>query len=183
MSGPETISTVPTKTHTDIAIKDTPQTKLNYKTLPKFLLSNIQSFGSSENTDKTTEVEAVLDLNGIDIATLTETWLSENNKDQIKLNNYVNFHLIRKNTLRSSGGVSILIRENIPANIIKIKVPDHIEALWVSVRPNWLPRAISNIAVCEVYYPGVTYQRGAADSRVPTTILLTKTSTLCHKTQ
>ena len=153
MSGPETISTVPTKTHTDIAIKDTPQTKLNYKTLPKFLLSNIQSFGSSENTDKTTEVEAVLDLNGIDIATLTETWLSENNKDQIKLNNYVNFHLIRKNTLRSSGGVSILIRENIPANIIKIKVPDHIEALWVSVRPNWLPRAFSNIVVCGVYYP------------------------------
>ena len=154
MSGPETISTVPTKTHTDLAIKTIPQTKPNYKNLPKFLLSNIQSFGSSENTDKTTEVEAVLDHNGIDIATLTETWLSENNKDQINLNNYVNFHLIRKNTLRSSGGVSILIRENIPANIIKIKVPDHIEALWVSVRPNWLPRAFSNIIVCGVYYPG-----------------------------
>ena len=131
-----------------------PPNKANYKKLPKFLLSNIQSFGSSENTDKTTEVEAVLDLNDIDIATLTETWLSENNKDQINLNNYVNFHAIRKNTLRSSGGVSILVRENIPANKIDIKVPDHIETLWVSVRPNWLPRAISNIVVCGVYYPG-----------------------------
>ena len=118
------------------------------------LLSNIQSFGSSENTDKTTEIEAVLDLNGIDIATLTETWLSENNKDQVKLNNYVNFHSIRKNTLRSSGGVSILIKENIPANKIDIKVPEHIETIWVSVRPNWLPRAISNIVVCGVYYLG-----------------------------
>ena len=135
-------------------IKTIPQIKPNYKKLPNFLLLNIQSFGSSENTDKTTEIEAVLDLNGIDIATLTETWLSENNKDQVKLNNYVNFHSIRKNTLRSSGGVSILIKENIPANKIDIKVPEHIETIWVSVRPNWLPRAISNIVVCGVYYPG-----------------------------
>ena len=65
MSGPETISTVPTKTHTDLAIKAIPQIKSNYKKLPKFLLSNIQSFGSSENTDKTTEVEVFLDLNDI----------------------------------------------------------------------------------------------------------------------
>ena len=143
-------------THTDPAtnIENGPRINTKNKKLPKFLLSNIQSFGSSENTDKTTEVEAVLDLNSIDIATLTETWLTENNKDEIKLNNYVNFHSVRKNTLRSSGGVSILIRENIPANLIDIKVPEHIEALWVSVRPNWLPRAISNIVVCGVYYPG-----------------------------
>ena len=56
--------------------------------------------------------------------------------------------------MRSSGGVSILIKENIPANKIDIKVPEHIETIWVSVRPNWLPRAISNIVVCGIYYPG-----------------------------
>ena len=83
MSGSETPPTVPTKNHTDLAmnIKSIPQSKPSYKKLPKFLLSNIQSFGSSENTDKTTEIEAVLELNGIDIATLTETWLNQNNKD------------------------------------------------------------------------------------------------------
>ena len=139
-----------------MATQNDPQTKAQseIRKLPRFLLSNIQSFGSSENTDKTTEVEAVLDHNEIDVACLTETWLNENNKDQILLDNYVNFHSVRKNTLRSSGGISILVKDNIPANIIDIKVPEHIETLWVSLRPKWLPRAISNIVVVGVYYPG-----------------------------
>ena len=45
----------------------------NHKKLPLFLLSNIQSFGNSEDTDKTTEIETVLDLNQVDVACLTET--------------------------------------------------------------------------------------------------------------
>lgn len=123
--------------------------------LPLFLLSNIQSFGNSEKTDKTTEVEAILDQNKIDIACLTETWLNDITKDQILLNNYVNFHSVRNKVLRASGGISILVENNIPANVIdNINVPEHIEALWVSVRPKWLPRSISNIVVVGVYYPG-----------------------------
>ena len=117
-------------------------------------MSNIQSFGNSEDTDKITEIEAVLDHNNIDIACLTETWLNENTKDQIAINDYVNFHTIRKNVLRSSGGVSILVKENIPANLVDIKIPEHLETLWVSIRPKWLPRSISNIVVAGVYYPG-----------------------------
>ena len=130
------------------------KSKAEQRNLPLIFLSNIQSFGSSEDTDKSTEVEAILDLNQIDIAVLTETWLKEENKDQILLNNYIDFHAVRKDTLRSSGGVSIFVKDNIPANEINIKVPEHIEALWVSIRPKWLPRSISNIVVCGVYYPG-----------------------------
>ena len=37
---------------------------------------------------------------------------------------------------------------------MRCKVPEHIESLWISVRPNWLPRAISVIIVAGVYYPG-----------------------------
>ena len=122
--------------------------------LPLFLLSNIQSFGSSENTDKTTEIEVILNLNNIDIACLTETWLNVTTLDKVSINNYNNFHLVRKNTQRSSGGVSILVKDNIPANRVDIKVPDHIETLWVNIRPKWLPRSISNIVVAGVYYPG-----------------------------
>ena len=44
--------------------------------LPSFLLSNIQSFGNSEDKDKTTELQATLDYNKIDIACLTEIWLT-----------------------------------------------------------------------------------------------------------
>ena len=130
------------------------KTRTEYKKLPSFLLSNIQSFGNSYKTDKTTEIEAILDQNDIDIACFTETWLNENTKDQILLNNYVNFHSVRKNVLRSSGGTSILVKNNIPANVIDIKVPEHIETLWVNIRPKWLPRSISNIVVVSVYYPG-----------------------------
>ena len=131
-------------------------TKNKDRKLPLFLLSNIQSFGNSENTDKTTEIEAILGLNKIDIACLTETWLNENTKDQISLNDYVNFHSVRKNVQRSSGGISILVKDHIPANMIDIKVPDHMETLWVNIRPKWLPRSISNIVVVGVYYPGST---------------------------
>ena len=45
--------------------------------LPSFLLTNIQSFGNSEDKDKTTELQATLDHNKIDIACLTETWLTD----------------------------------------------------------------------------------------------------------
>ena len=126
----------------------------NAKKLPSFLLSNIQSFGNCQYTDKTTELEAVLNHNNIDVAVLTETWLNDNTKDQISLNNYINFHLIRNNVLRSSGGVSIIVKNDIPVTRLNINVPDHIECLWVSLRPKWLPRKISNIVVAGVYYPG-----------------------------
>jgi hypothetical protein len=66
-------------THTNSPIKS----QTEYKKLPLFLLSNIQSFGNSDKTDKTTEVAAILNLNNIDIAFLTETWLNEYTKDQI----------------------------------------------------------------------------------------------------
>ena len=99
------------------------------------MLSNIQSFGCSENTDKLTELETVLDLNNIDVAVVTETWLTENNKDKILLNNYISFHSVRKNALRSSGGITILVKENIPANLLNIDVPEHTKVLWISLRP------------------------------------------------
>ena len=124
------------------------------KKLPTFLLSNIQSFGNSPDTDKTTELEAVINQNNIDVACLTETWLRDDNKDQISFNNYINFHLTRKNVLRSSGGVSIIVKDDIPANRLNIKVPEHIECIWLSLRPKWLPRKISNIVIAGVYYPG-----------------------------
>ena len=55
----------------------------NSRQLPVFFMSNIQSFSNSSNKSKTVEIEAMLDLNKIDVACLTETWLTENNKDQI----------------------------------------------------------------------------------------------------
>ena len=64
------------------------------------------------------------------------------------------FHLKREKVDRYSGGVSIFIHKNIPATKLDVKVPEHLEVLWVTVRPKWLPRTISNIIICGIYYPG-----------------------------
>ena len=93
-------------------------------------------------------------MNNIDIACLTETWLNSYTQHQVLLEEYISFHSIRNNCLRSSGGISVLIRDCIPANLIDIKVPNHIEAIWITIRPKWLPRSISNIVIGGIYYPG-----------------------------
>ena len=142
------------RNQTPILNQNVKNSPTSLKKLPKFFLCNIQSFGSSEKTEKTTETEIVLEKNNIDVGIFTETWLSDITKDQIHFKNYITFHSIRENVLRASGGVSILVKCNIPSSKIDVKVPEHLECLWVSVRPKWLPRTISNIVVCGVYYPG-----------------------------
>ena len=124
------------------------------KNLPVVLLSNIQSFGRSIKNDKSVEVELTLNQNNVDIAVFTETWLSNDTSKQLPFNDYVKFHMIRENVLRHSGGVSVFVHKNIPATKLKVKVPEQFEVIWVSVRPNWLPRTISNIIICGTYYPG-----------------------------
>ena len=139
-----------------IPVKEKSKESINGETrLPKLLLCNIQSFSNSNvKADKTSETEEVLNMNNIDICVFTETWLSEMTKDQLKFSEYIMFHAVRKNFLRASGGVSIFVERNIPASEVKIRVPDHLECLWITTRPKWLPRTISNIVVCGVYYPG-----------------------------
>ena len=122
--------------------------------LPSFLLTNIQSFGNSASSDKTTELEAILDHNQIGMACLTETWLTDTTKNQVQIGEYTHFSKVRKNTKRASGGVSILVHKDINARELDVNVPDHIEGIWLATRPNWLPRAVSAIIVAGVYYPG-----------------------------
>ena len=123
------------------------------KCLPIAFLSNIQSFGRSSN-EKVSEISEVLALNKVDIAVFTETWLCQDTCDNLPFPEYIKFHLIREKVLRHSGGVSIFVKDNLPANKLNVKVPAHLECLWVTIRPKWLPRDISNIVVCGVYYPG-----------------------------
>ena len=124
------------------------------KNLPVVLLANIQSFGRSNRNDKSVEMEMILNHNKVDIAVFTETWLCQDSSKQLPFNDYVKFHIIRQNVLRHSGGVSTFIHKDIPATKLNVKVPDHLEVLWVSVRPKWLPRSVSNIIICGIYYPG-----------------------------
>ena len=122
--------------------------------LPVVLLSNIQSFGKSGKTDKTSELELVLKLNKVQLGIFTETWLDDNTCKHLEIQNYVMFHSVRSKALRASGGVSVFVMDDIPATKMNIKVPEHLEVIYVNVRPKWLPRSISNIIVIGVYYPG-----------------------------
>ena len=124
--------------------------------LPTILLANLQSVGIGGENDKSHELGKILELNNIDIACLTETWLSESNEDQMHLENYYCFNLVRKDVRRASGGVSILVKEGVPTINLNIKVPEHIECLWLALRPKKLPRSISMIIVACLYYPGTT---------------------------
>ena len=124
--------------------------------LPTFLLANLQSIGIGGENDKSPELENILELNNIDIACLTETWLSESNEDQMHLENYYCFNLVRKDVRRASGGVSILVKEGVPTINLNINVPEHIECLWLALRPKKLPRSISIVIVACLYYPGTT---------------------------
>ena len=129
------------------------QTQNNKNHLPVVLLSNIQSFGKTDKTDKTAELELVLKLNKVQVGIFTETWLDDITCQHIDIDNYVMFHATRSKTLRASGGVSIFVSDDIPSTKLNVSVPNHLEVIYVSIRPKWLPRSISNIVLCGVYYP------------------------------
>ena len=122
--------------------------------LPNIFLSNIQSFGKSSKTDKTVETETILKLNNIDISIFCETWLTDETKDFLPFHDYTKYHLIRKNVLRSSGSVSVFVKNVLKSKQMEINVPTHLECLWVSVKPDWMPRKFSIIIICAIYYPG-----------------------------
>ena len=122
--------------------------------LPSILLSYVQCFGKTKFTDKTSEIEEVLKLNSIDVGVFTETWETENTLGKLDFDNYNMFHFVRKNVKRSSGGVSIFVKDHIPVTRLNVNIPNDLEVHYISVRPPKLPRSISNIIVCGVYYPG-----------------------------
>ena len=52
-----------------------------------------------------------------DVLAITETWLSETNKELFQLSGYQSYHLVR--TIRPQGGVSVYISNNIQSTQIK----------------------------------------------------------------
>ena len=122
--------------------------------LPSFLLTNLRGFGKSGKSDKHEDLDAVLDLNNVDVAVLTETWSTEDSLNELVFDRYTMFHSVRTNCIRASGGVSIFVKTQIQAVKLNVEIPKHLEVMYISICPNWLPRAISNIIICGVYYPG-----------------------------
>ena len=117
--------------------------------LPSLLLANVRSIAN-----KLDEAELVVSHLGINIIVLTETWLTEYNMNTVSFRGYIPHHRPRGQCKRSSGGVSILVSPDMVSTKLQVTVPDHLECLWLSCRPIWLPRMVSVVIVCAVYYPG-----------------------------
>ena len=89
---------------------NTPSSPANHQRagteLPSVLLTNLQSFRMSEGKDKSTELKAILNINKIDIVCLTETWLTDTTINQVSMDNYNHFSMVRKEAKWSLRGVS-----------------------------------------------------------------------------
>ena len=123
--------------------------------LPQILLTNLMSYGKTGETDKTCELESVLEQNKVEVGIFTETWATENTLGSLDFGNYNMFHSVRKKCKSASGGLSIFVRDYIPATKLNVDVPSNLEVIYVSIRPKRLPRQVSNIVICGVYYPGI----------------------------
>ncbi|XP_078597693.1 uncharacterized protein LOC144873871 [Branchiostoma floridae x Branchiostoma japonicum] len=54
---------------------------------------------------------------------------------------------------KRGGVVAVYTKENIPSKQMDVAVPTELECVWVHIRPHWLPRSVSSIALCAVYHP------------------------------
>ena len=115
--------------------------------LPSFMLSNVRSLLNKIDDVHT----AVLNANA-DIVVLTETHLDESVPDQ--LITPVGYNIFRKDRCRHGGGVAIFIHKSLPVTRSWTELDsDDIESLWVTVRPNKMPRQFPCILIGAIYHP------------------------------
>ncbi|XP_035686639.1 uncharacterized protein LOC118422899 [Branchiostoma floridae] len=89
------------------------------------------------------EFSLVLNSSEAHIAVVTETWFSEDlPTEATSIEGYNVFPRDRPN--KKGGGVAVY-----PLN----PVPARLECLWIQLRPHWLPRSVSSIALCAIYHP------------------------------
>ena len=115
--------------------------------IPRMLLSNVRSVNN-----KIDEIAVIANENKVDLIALTETWTDENTSpDFLSINGFVLFSKSR--TERRGGGVALYVNDCFNPRILPVIIPNEIEAIWVIIRPKLLPREISCIIVCVMYFP------------------------------
>ena len=99
--------------------------------------------------NKKEELEVVISHDRPDVILITETWLSDSIPDEVV--NIPKFCVVRND--RQFGRGVECIRESIPYKLRLDLSNDQYECVWIVLRPVWLPRLISRIAVTCVYIP------------------------------
>ena len=112
-----------------------------------FILSNVRSLLS-----KVEELETVLRSSFINMAFITETWLSENVHDSAVA--FDGYSLVRRDRVNKlGGGVCAYIKSSIPFKVLQDLQDEYFESLWLYLRPYKLPRGFSCLIVCVIYHP------------------------------
>ena len=95
----------------------------------------------------------IINQQNADVIMVTETWLTIAIPDEAL--HFHGFIIFRKDRpTRRGGGVVIYIRESIPYKIRVDLCNLDYECLWITtIRPKWLPRKISKLALACVYLP------------------------------
>ena len=115
--------------------------------LPILLNANVRSV-----SNKVEDLTEVLKQNHVDIACLTETWLeTERPNEVIDISGYNIVRNDRSN--RQGGGVAALIRDTIPHFTWPQLIDPCFESLWITMRPNKMPRIFSHVTVGVIYHP------------------------------
>ncbi|KAI8502591.1 hypothetical protein Bbelb_192930 [Branchiostoma belcheri] len=117
------------------------------KPMPTTAVCNARSL-----CNKLDDLQTVLSLNKVQIAVISETWFSPDlPSDLWNIDGYQLFSKPRVG--KQGGGVAVYVADDVQARELDIPVPPELECLWVKVRPTRLPRGVSAIAVCAVYFP------------------------------
>ena len=123
--------------------------RLGNRTMPKVILLNARSLV----VNNVNELEIQIASHNSDVTFVTETWLADQVLDEAV--NCSGQNIIRKDRPNGKGGEGIAVYVN---DKILIKLRHDLndsayECLWVTIRPSWLPRSISKIALYCVYLP------------------------------
>ena len=115
--------------------------------MPNLLVTNVRSI-----IDKTDELECVLTNNNIDIACITESWLTENiPTEAINIPGYVCYRHDREDG-RRGGGVLCYVNTGLSCQVLDQLYDPDIESLWLLCRGTRMPRRVSHIAIGIIYH-------------------------------
>ena len=121
--------------------------KGNERAVPNLMLSNARSLANKVN-----ELEILKGSYRADLIFVAETWLKDSVPDEIV--NVSGQNIVRRDRLCGrGGGVAKYVNHDIPLKIRDDLNDQFFECLWVTIRPKWLPRSFSRIALGCVYLP------------------------------
>lgn len=115
--------------------------------IPSILNTNTRSVLS-----KTDELSVLFRNSDIDIAGISETWLSGTVPSSlINIPGYNCFRHDRE--AQAGGGVLCYVKDTLPSSHLTHLECDEVESTWVLIKPTFLPRNISQILVGVIYHP------------------------------